>query len=182
MDSFLHQAQIVVRSALIKGGMGPSPEDGNPLFDMSEDEEALESIDVAALDETRDAFLRETCIAGRFASWEQQAAVEAKEDAEDSLFPPVYMGGADLVEARGASLREARIAGRFASWSWEQQAATEANGATEAWEAAEAKEPAEAENDSEWDSLERLAMEEEWAVAQARQQRAKEGEGIDGNP
>ena len=118
----------------------------------------------------------------------QQAAAEAKEDAEDSRFPPVYMDGADLVEARDASLREARIAGRFASWSWEQQAASEANGATEAWEAAKAreaakaKEPAEAENGSEWDSLERLAMEEEWADAQARQQRAKEGEGIDGNP
>ena len=83
-------------------------------------------------------------------------------------------------------MRETRIAGRFASW--EQQAAPEANGATEAWkaakarEAAEAKEPAEAEDGSKWDSLERLAMEEEWADAQARQQRAKEGEGIDDNP
>ena len=49
-------------------------------------------------------------------------------------------------------------------------------------EAAEATEPAEAEDGSEWDSLERLTMEEEWADAQARQQRAKEGEGIDDNP
>ena len=79
VDSALHHAQVAVRSVLLRGGTGPSPEDGNPLFDMSE----YEADPVPLSDDVSiESRVRELRIATQFASWGQQAIAETKEATE----------------------------------------------------------------------------------------------------
>ena len=79
LDGVLHQAQVVIRSVLLRGGTGPSPEEGNPLFEMSEDEADPVLLGDDASNESRDRELR---IARQFASWGQQLIAEDKQATE----------------------------------------------------------------------------------------------------
>ena len=84
LDKELHLAQVAVRSVLLRGGTGPHPEDGNPLFDMSEYEAdpVPLSDDVSKVPMSPKSRDRELRIATQFASWGQQAIAEAKEATE----------------------------------------------------------------------------------------------------